>query len=495
MATIAVTGATGYIGGRLVPRLLDAGHVVRCLVREPERLAARPWRERVEVVRADVLDPAGLEPALRGCDVAAYLVHSMGASEHGFEDRDRIAARGFGEAAARAGVRHIVYLGGLGDPSAPLSRHLASRQETGRELARAGVAVTEFRAAVIVGSGSLSFEMIRYLTERLPVMVTPRWVETRVQPIAVRDVLSYLLAAVERPAAGHAIVEIGGPEVLSYRELMLGYAAVRGLRRWLLPVPVLSPRLSSYWVNLVTPVPAAIARPLIEGLASEVIVRDHGPARAYGVPPTPYREAVEIALDRTRQGAVATLWSDSLSAVPRGTPPPDRLHDTEGMLVDRRSRAVAAPAERTFEVLAAQGGARGWYAYDRLWHLRGAIDRLRGGVGMRRGRRDPDDLLPGDPLDFWRVESVEAPSHLQLRAEMKLPGRAWLRYDLHALGPSSCRLTQTAYFEPHGLAGFAYWWSLYPFHRLIFPAMLRAVAVRAEAVPDRSAPRPDVSAG
>lgn len=487
MASVAVTGATGYIGGRLVPLLLEAGHEVRCLVREPARLEARPWWEHVEVWRSDVLTSDGVEEALRGCEVAFYLVHSMGASEHGFEDRDRTAARRFGEAAARAGVGHIVYLGGLGDPGGHLSRHLASRQETGRELARAGVNVTEFRAAVIVGSGSLSFEMIRYLTERLPVMITPRWVETLVQPIAIRDVLQYLLAAVARPVEGHVVVEIGGPEVLSYRELMLGYAAVRGLRRRLLPVPVLSPRLSSYWVNLVTPVPAAIARPLIEGLASEVIVRDAEPARAYGVEPIAYREAVELALDRTRQGAVATLWSDSLSAVPRGSPPPDRLHDTEGMVVDRRSRHVDASARQTFGVLARQGGARGWYAYDALWRVRGWLDRMQGGLGMRRGRRDPDRLLPGDALDFWRVEAVEVPHLLQLRAEMKLPGRAWLRYDVESLGASTCRLTQTAYFEPHGLAGFLYWWALYPVHRVLFPAMLREVAVRAEAEPATAA--------
>ncbi|MEJ2287480.1 MAG: SDR family oxidoreductase [Deinococcales bacterium] len=491
MATIAVTGATGYIGGRLVPLLLEEGHRVRCLVREPERLAARPWRDRVEVRRADVLASEGLEESLEGCDAAFYLVHSMGASEQGFEDRDRAGARHFGAASRRAGVGHIVYLGGLGAEGEGLSRHLASRQETGRELARAGVPVTEFRAAVIVGSGSLSFEMIRYLTERLPVMVTPRWVETRVQPIAVRDVLQYLSAAVTRPARGHAVVEIGGPDVLTYRELMLGYAAVRGLRRVLLPVPVLSPRLSSYWVNLVTPIPASIARPLIEGLGSEVVVHDPEPARAFGVVPMPYRKAVELALDRTRQGAVATLWSDSVSAVPRGTPSADRLSDTEGMLIDRRSRTVAASAACAYEVLVRQGGDRGWYAYDGLWRLRGWLDRLQGGVGMRRGRRDPDTLLPGDPLDFWRVESVEPARYLQLRAEMKLPGRAWLRYDVEALPGIGCRVTQTATFEPHGLAGFLYWWALYPFHRLMFPALLQAVAQRAEqtmaaAAPDRA---------
>ncbi len=507
MATIAVTGATGYIGGRLVPLLLEQGHSVRCLVREPARLASRAWRDRVVVEAADVLEPDGLEASLRGCEAAFYLIHSMGASERGFEQRDRQAAHSFAAAAARAGVRHIVYLGGLGEAGPGLSRHLASRQETGRELASSGLRVTEFRAAIIVGSGSLSFEMIRYLTERLPVMVTPRWVETRVQPIAVRDVLHYLAAALERPPEGHAVVEIGGPDVLTYRGLMLGYARARGLRRTLVPVPVLSPRLSSYWVNLVTPIPGAIARPLIEGLTSEVVVRDPAPARAYGVEPMPYPRALEVALDRTRQGAVATLWSDSLSAVPRGTPPADRLRDTEGLLVDQRHRRVDAGAGPTFAALERQGGDLGWYAYDVLWRLRGWLDRLQGGIGMRRGRRDPNTLLPGDPLDFWRVESVDPPRHLQLRAEMKLPGRAWLRWDITPDGPDHCHLSQTAYFEPHGLAGFLYWWSLYPLHRLMFPAMARAIAGRAEgyavegrpgggtspSAPDRGATRADGS--
>ncbi len=480
MSRILVTGATGYLGGRLVPLLLEDGYEVRCLVRDAGRLASRPWRERVEVVEGDALDPSSLSGAFDGCDVAYYLIHSMGSSERGFEDRDRRAARAVASEAARAGVRQLVYLGGLGDERSGMSRHLASRQETGRALASAGVPVTEFRAAIVVGSGSLSFEMIRYLTERLPVMVTPRWVDTRVQPIAVRDVLAYLRAAPDHPVDGHRIVEIGGPQVLTYRRLMEIYADVRGLRRWMLPTPVLSPRLSSYWINLVTPIPAAIARPLVDGLASEVVVRDPEPARRYRVTPIGYRTAVKLALDRTAQGAPLTLWSDAVSAVPRGTPPSDKWTDAEGMLLDRRVREVRADPVACFQAIQQVGGTHGWHVFDWLWQARGLLDRLVGGVGMRRGRRDAAELLPGDVLDFWRVEDVVPGRLLQLRAEMKLPGRAWLRFDIvpNPNGPTEVR--QTAFFEPRGLLGFLYWWSVAPLHAVVFPAMLRDIAQRAE---------------
>ena len=484
---VLVTGATGYIGGRLIPRLLETGVSVHCLVRDRERLRGKGWFDEVEVAEADVLLPKSLDAALAGVHTAYYLIHSMGTAEAGFENRDLQAAANFAAAAQKAGVQHIIYLGGLGAGHKGMSRHLASRQETGRALAAGGVPVTEFRAAIIVGSGSISFEMVRYLSERLPIMVTPKWVETKVQPIAIRDVLAYLQGALTRIPTGHHIVEIGGPDVLSYREMMLSYARVRGLRRTMLSTPVLSPKLSSYWINLITPIPASIARPLVEGLTSEVVVDDLGPAGAYGVRPISYETAVKLALDRTTQGAVETLWSGALAAVPRGTPvseklPAARLQDTEGMFCDRRVRRVRASNVTTFRALVRIGGEEGWYTFDWLWQLRGILDRLVGGVGMRRGRRDPDTLQAGDALDFWRVESVVPGDHLQLRAEMKVPGRAWLRFDICDAKDGESMVQQTAFFEPKGLFGLLYWWSVYPFHLFIFPSMLSAIGRRAEAL-------------
>ena len=477
-----VTGATGYIGGRLVPRLLEAGVQVRCLVRDRERLRGKTWFDEVETVEADVLRSDGLKEALQDVETAYYLVHSMGAAEPGFEDRDLLAAKNFAEAARAAGVQHIVYLGGLGSGRKGMSRHLASRQQTGEALADAGVPVTEFRAAIIVGSGSISFEMLRYLTERLPIMITPKWVTTRVQPIAIRDVLAYLQAALTHRPEGHQVVEIGGPVVMTYREMMLTYARLRGLHRRMLSTSVLSPRLSSYWVNLITPIPASIARPLVEGLTSEVIVDHSEAARAYKVRPISYETAVKLALDRTDQGAIETLWSGALAAVPRGTPVADKLRDTEGMLFDRRIGQFHARPENAFRAVVRIGGEEGWYTFDWLWRVRGVLDRLVGGVGMRRGRRDPNSLQAGDALDFWRVESVVPGDHLQLRAEMKVPGRAWLRFDIAETEDGESTVRQTAFFEPKGLFGFLYWWSVYPFHLFIFPSMLAAIGRRAEAL-------------
>jgi hypothetical protein len=381
-------------------------------------------------------------------------------------------------------VRQVIYLGGLGERGAELSRHLRSRQETGEALRATGAPVTEFRAAVIVGSGSLSFEMIRYLAERVPVMITPRWVHTRCQPIAVRDVLDHLVAALGRPEAVGRVFEIGGPAVLTYGDMMLGYARIRGLRRWLVPVPVLTPRLSSYWVDLVTPIPKAYARTLVEGLRNEVVVHDDSAARLFGITAMPYLEAVRQALDDVERGRVETDWAASFPAGPRGGTV--SMEEREGRIFERRARVVRADADRLYAAFAGLGGRRGWPYADLLWRLRGTLDRLVGGPGMRRGRRHPDELRPGDALDFWRVEAVEPGRSLRLRAEMKVPGRAWLFFEATPDGPDRSRLLQTAVFEPRGLLGALYWYALYPVHQIVFSGMVEAIGRRAEA----AGPRP-----
>jgi len=468
---ILVVGASGYIGGRLVPLLQAQGHDLVLMSRDARPLVARFPEARV--VAADLLDPSTLPAALEGIEVAYYLAHSMGAGERGFAERDRQAARNFAQAAARAGVSRIVYLGGLGEDAAGLSHHLASRHETGAELAAHGVAVTEFRAAVIIGSGSASFEILRHLTERLPVMITPRWVGTRCQPIGIRDVLDYLVGALAHPEAT-GVVEIGGPDVLSYGDMMRAYARLRGLRRLMIPVPLLTPRLSSYWVNLVSPVPAAVARPLIEGLRNEVVVREPGPAAAFGLEPQPYVGALERAIDRND---VESTWFDALVAAP-DTSSLASVTSGEGMIVERRQRRIAAPPELVFAEIERLGGAAGWPYANLLWRIRGLMDRAIGGVGMRLGRRDPNHLRVGDALDFWRVEEIRRPDLLRLRAEMKVPGRAWLQYEVMP-DEAGSRLVQTAFFEPKGLPGLAYWYALYPVHGLIFRGSVRVLAERA----------------
>jgi len=477
---VLVTGATGYIGGRLVPRLLAAGHRVRCLARDPTRLLGRSWSD-VEVVAGDALDPADLDRALSGIDVAYYLIHSLAAGEAAFAERDRVAARNFGEAAVRAGVRQVIYLGGLGENRGQLSAHLKSRQETGEALRATGAPVTEFRAAVIVGSGSLSFEMIRHLTERVPIMICPRWVDTRCQPIAIRDLLAYLVAALGRLDSVGRIFEIGGPDVLTYGDMIRGYAKLRGLKRVLIRVPVLTPRLSSYWVDLVTPIPRAYARTLVEGLRNEVVVRDTSARDFFDVSPTPYLAAVERALEHADHGDVETDWAGSFPGHhPAGLV---TLEAREGRIVERRSRTVRASVERVFRTFSGIGGRRGWLYGDFLWRLRGLVDRMVGGVGMRRGRRQADDLRPGDAVDFWRVEAVEPGRSIRLRAEMKLPGRAWLLFETETGGNSGeSRLVQTAIFEPRGLFGLAYWYGLYPLHQLVFSGMIDAIQRRAETL-------------
>jgi uncharacterized protein YbjT (DUF2867 family)/uncharacterized protein YndB with AHSA1/START domain len=477
--SILVTGVTGYIGGRLVPRLLEAGYRVRVLARDPGRLQGRPWLEQVDVYKGDVLAAETLEPAMADVSAAYYLIHSMRGNPD-FHQRDLTAARNFSAAAQAHNVQQIIYLGGLGDPATDLSRHLQSRQQTGAALREAGVPVTEFRAGVIVGSGSISFEMIRYLTERIPVMICPRWVFTHIQPISIGDTLDYLVAALQTPDSIGKIIEIGGSDVLTYGEMMTRYARVRGLRRYLVPVPVLTPRLSSYWAHWMTPIPSDIARPLIEGLRNEIVVRDDIAHMILpDIDPMNYESAVQMALQNLQASVVETSWSDALvSSQPEREP--TILTTQEGMIIEQRQRIVDAPPEMVFRAFSGVGGERGWLYFNWAWRIRGVLDRIVGGVGFRRGRRHPDEVRVGDAVDFWRVEAVEENRLLRLRAEMKVPGLAWLQFAAEPINGGQTRLTQTAFFAPKGLFGWLYWYGLYPIHGLIFSGLVRKIAERAE---------------
>ena len=484
-AHILVTGVTGYVGGRLVPRLLEAGYNVRVMVRgSAERLISRPWYNQVEIVVGDVLDLASLDNAMSGIDAAYYLIHSMSGNDE-FKARDIQAARNFAQAAANANIKNIVYLGGLGDPDSNLSEHLRSRQETGDALRQFDVPVTEFRAGMVVGSGSLSFEMMRNLAERLPVMIAPRWVFTKTQPIAIRDVLNYLISALDTPASYGRIVEIGGADVLTYAEMMVRYAKIRGLHRTVIPVPVLTPRLSSYWVHWMTPVPASVASPLIAGLRNELLVNDDSAREIFpDIEPLEFDTAVNLALARMRDGDIETLWSDALASS-QGDIKPVYLTQEQGMLIERRQKVVDADATAVFRSFTGLGGKRGWPPYNWLWRARGLLDRLVGGVGMRRGRRHPDELRQGEALDFWRVELVEPDHLLRLRAEMKLPGRGWLQFEAHRRQDGRTDLVQTAYFASKGLFGLLYWYGIYSLHGVIFSRMIDAVANRAVALTEQ----------
>jgi len=414
---VLVTGVTGYIGGRLVPQLTEAGYRIRVLVRDRNRLQGRAWLNQVEVVEGDVLDPESLLTVMSGVTAAYYLVHSMSGKED-FQQRDLQAARNFGNAARANGVERIIYLGGLGDPKSDLSNHLRSRQQTGQALKESGVPVTEFRAAIVVGSGSISFEMIRYLTERVPVMICPRWVFTRVQPIAIDDVLGYLVAALQTPDSAGRIIEIGGTDVITYGAMMLEYARVRGLRRMLLSVPVLTPRLSSYWVHLVTPIPASIARPLIDGLRNEVIVREAVARDLFPqLKPMDYQSAVSLALADLEARHIETSWSDAL-VNSQGDIIPVVLSTQEGMIIERRQQIVSTPPATIFKMISRLGGQTGWLYLNWTWRLRGWIDRLVGGVGLRRsngngrGRhRNPDS----ERGHRWLLQEVEDPAILAVR--------------------------------------------------------------------------------
>ncbi|GGS09391.1 NAD(P)-dependent oxidoreductase [Streptomyces humidus] len=487
-ALCLVTGATGYVGGRLVPELLAAGHRVRCLARDPDRLRDHPWAGDVETVRGDVTDAASVAAAMGGVDVAYYLVHALGTGDD-FEETDRRAATIFAERSRAAGVRRIVYLGGLTPADVPereLSPHLRSRAEVGRILLDSGVPTAVLRAAVVIGSGSVSFEMLRYLTERLPVMVTPSWVRTRIQPVAVRDVLRALVGSARLPDDVNRTFDIGGPDVLTYREMMLRYAAVAELpRRLILTLPMLTPGLSSHWVGLVTPVPASIARPLTESLRHEVVCHEHDIARYVPDPPghpLGFDEAVRLALRKVREARVDTRWSSaSVPGAPSDPLPTDPRWAGGSLYTDVRELAVDAPPASLWRVIEGIGGDNGWYSFPLAWAVRGRLDRLAGGVGLRRGRRDATRLRVGDSLDFWRVEEIEPGRLLRLRAEMRLPGLAWLELRADPAAGGRSRFRQRAVFHPHGLLGHAYWWSVAPFHALVFGGMARNIAQAAVA--------------
>ena len=477
---VLLTGATGYVGGRLAERINSSGVQLRCLTRRPAALRSRLPLE-IEVVAGDVLDAASLAPAMAGVEVAYYLVHSMGA-QGDYHEKDLAAARNFGTAALAAGARRIVYLGGLATAADGLSMHLRSRQETGHALREAGVPVIELQASVIIGSGSLSFELIRALVERLPVMICPRWVSTLAQPIAIDDVLAYLVAAMDLPGDASQVFEIGGADQASYGDIMREYARQRGLTRRMVSVPFLTPPLSSLWLGLVTPVYARVGRELVQGLKSRSVVTDTAARRAFAITPVGLRRAIGDAIRNEDHPFAPTRWSDARSSGGAWEPPPTATFGHA--LVDAREIQVAVDPARAFGPISRIGGTRGWYCATWMWQLRGVLDLLLGGVGMRRGRRDPETPAVGDTIDFWRVEAYDAGRRLLLSAEMKMPGRAWLEFEVRpgAAGAGSI-IRQTAVFHPLGLAGLLYWYALMPMHAVIFRGMLHAIARRAQQAP------------
>ena len=479
MERVLLTGASGYVGGRLLRALERTGRSVRCMARQPEFLRSRLTAD-TEIVAADVLDPDTLVKALEDVDTAYYLIHSMGSAAN-FEQADREAAGNFAAAARQCGVRRIIYLGGLGAGD-DLSDHLRSRQEVGRILRESGIPTIEFRASILLGSGSLSFEMIRALVERLPVMVTPKWVRIQAQPLAIEDLIGYLVEALDAGGEESAIYEIGGADAVSYGEIMREYARQRGLRRLMIPVPVLTPRLSSLWLGLVTPVYARIGRKLIGGLKNPTVVRDRSAQTAFQVQPRGIGDAIARALANEDREFAETRWSDAFSSP---GPQENQQRQTFGSrIVDSRVVEVDGSPAQAFLPIRRIGGSVGWYYGDFLWSVRGFIDLLVGGVGSRRGRGDPNHLAVGQTVDFWRVEEVKPDRLLRLQAEMKLPGRAWLQFEVDPVGGGRSAIRQTALFDPVGLSGLTYWYALYPFHRLVFRGMLNGIARAASAQAD-----------
>ncbi len=474
---VLVTGATGYIGGRLIPRLLKEGHDIRILVRDRERAESLLWSDAVEIVEGDLHEPDTLAPAFEDIEVAYYLVHSMCGGDD-FVEKDRQAARNFATAGSQ--LRQAIYLGGILPEGASNSDHLRSRAEVG-EILRESLPTTEFRAGPIIGSGSASFEMVRYLTERLPVMVAPKWILNHVQPVAVRDVLTYLTGALGRPES-EGVINIG-TRPMTFRAMMHGYASVRGLPRVIIPLPILAPRLAALWVGLVTPIPNCMAVPLVKGMVAPVVA-DTARARELfpDIEPLPYTVAVEKATEKTDLRRVDTRWSGAL-----GGGADVHLEDREGLVREVRSRTVEAPASSVYRAFTSLGGETGWLVWEWAWEVRGLMDQIVGGPGLRRGRRDPEDVHTGEAIDFWRVEAAQPPSLLRLRAEMKVPGRAWLQFEAIPQEDGTTRLVQTAMFQPTGFFGWVYWYGVYPFHGRIFSDMVDAVAQRARTLHAESA--------
>ena len=480
---ILVTGATGYVGGRLVPKLLEAGYHVRCLVRDPSRLQGRSWLKRVEVISGDALSPEGLAAAMQGVSAAYYLIHGQQGGKIDAE-RDLQVARNFAQAAEDANIERIIYLGELVDPTANLSPYLRARHETGYILRYGSVPVTEFRAGMIVGSGSALFEMIRYLVEREPLLICPAWFFSQAQPIAIRDVLSYLVDALKTPDSNGRVIEIGGPSRLTYADMLLNYAKERSLKRWLIPTPFNAPRLSAYWVHMITPIHWRVVAPLIEGLRARLIVRDDTARKLFPqIKPIDFQTAAHLALGRIQRDNVETSWADAL-VTSTGDIKPYEFTVEEGMFIERRQILLDLKPESVFRAYSGIGGERGWLYMDWSWAIRGWMDKAIGGVGLRRGRRHPDEVNTGEALDFWRVEAVEKNHLIRLRAEMIVPGKAWLQFESTPAEEDKTKtlFTVTAYFEPYGLPGFLYWYAMWPFHKFIFDGLARRLASRARVL-------------
>lgn len=490
MSVIAVTGATGYIGGRLVPLLLEQGHEVRVLTRRQNALRDVPWSKTVHVVVGDLADPEAVSRLCAGADVLYYLAHSMGGSKD-FGPIEERCANVVAAAAQQAGLQRLIYLSGL-HPDGPLSAHLSSRVRVGEILESSTVPTLTLQAGLIIGSGSASFEMIRHLTDVLPVMPAPKWVLNRVQPIAVRDALHYLSAAATLPASIIGRMDIGGPDAYSYGDLMRLYADAAGLRRpKILPLPVLTPWLAAQWVNLVTPIPRSLAVPLVESLQHDCIMRNHAIDKIIARPKgglTGYKRAVELALAKMRDDTVETTWvtAHALEA-PADPLPSDPEWSGHTVFTDVRERNTQARPESVFTIIQGIGGETGYYSMPVAWALRGAMDKVIGGVGLRRGRRNRQSLALGDAVDWWRVEEIVPNQLLRLRAEMLAPGRAWLEFSV-APTDSGSRYTQRAVFFPHGIAGRLYWLAILPFHGLIFSSMSRRITAAAEASERRQRP-------